>query len=111
MISIGGKREAELWAITNRAASSTGTCIEAKYFEQERRASYVDEDGTYYNFDVGGFFQVEDGGGINLYYTDEISKARPQTMLVFWIACYVLFGALSIFCIWRIVSVYRKKKR
>lgn len=88
-----------------------GTCIEAQYFAQQRRASYVDEDGTYYHFDVSGFFQVEDGGGINLYYTDEISRARPQTVLAFWIACYVLFGALSVFCIGRVVSVYRKKKK
>ena len=99
----GYKHSRELLLVKN------GTCIEAEYFEKQRRAFYSDGNGTYYNFDVSGFYQVKDDDGIDLYYTDEVMEARPQTAPAFWIACYVLFGALSVFCIGRVVSVYRKR--
>lgn len=102
----GYKHVRELWLVEN------GECIEADFYRQEMRASYQDEHGNkFYSFDVSGFFPVTDGGRICLYYTDEILEARPQNVLVFWIACYVLFGALSAFCIWRVYIVYGKKRK
>lgn len=94
-----------------RQLLQNGTCIEAEYFEQQGRASYIDSDGKYYHFDVSGGFPVTNGDRIQLYYTDEVLEAQPQTAPAFWIACYVLFGALSAFCIWRVVCVYRKRNK
>lgn len=87
-----------------------GICIEAEYFAEQMRATYFDENRNYYSFDVSGTRPVAEGDRIRLYYMNEIRSARPQTENTFWIGCYIIFGALSAFCIWRVVSVYRKKK-
>ena len=102
-ITNGYKHIRELQLVQN------GICIEAAFYGEQMRAAYVDENGKYYNFDVSGTRPVAEGDKIYLYYTDEIRKARPQTENTFWIGCYVFFGALSAFCIWRVVAVYRKK--
>lgn len=100
----GYKHIRELWLVRN------GICIEAEYFADQMRATYFDEDRNYYSFDVSGTRPVTEGNVVRLYYTDEIRSARPQTTNAFWIGCYIIFGSLSALCIWRVVSVYRKKK-
>lgn len=92
----------------------TGTCIEAEYFESKQAggvyklASYVDENGQVHNYQLNDFNPVIDGDTVKLYYTEYIENAVPQNTTFTWIGDYLLFGAMLVFNIWRIVKNYQK---
>lgn len=84
-------------------------CIEAKFHASDYTATYFDDNGKYYGFDVSGYSPVVDKDKICLYYMEDIAKARPANVLGFWIGTHLLFIALFAFSMWRIVAVYHRK--
>lgn len=86
-----------------------GACIEAEFHDSYYKATYYDENGKYYNFDISGYAPVVDGDIIRLYYKDDIAKARPANTGSSWLGIHLLFGALSALSMWRLIAVYHKK--
>lgn len=90
--------------INEWSAMKFGQTIEAQYHEDESGiyATYQDEEGTEYTFDLMSYYPVHDGEKINLYYLTSISEAQPANTLVSWLKDYVIFGAVFGFSMWRL---------
>lgn len=81
-----------------------GHSIEAEYHEDENGiyATYCDEEGNQYTFNLISYYPVHDGEHINLYYVSSISEAQPANTLVSWLEEYVIFGIIFAFSMWRL---------
>ena len=86
-------------------------CIEADYNEETMYATYKDADGVWYQYNVSGLSPVHDGNKIKLYYEEDMRAAEPVSTLSFWLGAYALLGGLIGFSVWRIVRIYKGKKK
>lgn len=82
--------------------------IEADYYESTAQAIYIEESGSYHQYDISGFPAEHEGDKIKLYYENEIGYAEPVSELSFWIKTYLIFGAAALFCGWRLWRIYKK---
>lgn len=85
-----------------------GRQIVAEYNESTAQAVYRGEDGSYHQYDISGFTAEHDGDTITLYYEDEVGYAEPVHTIGFWIKTYLIFGVASLFCSWRLWSIYKR---
>ena len=81
--------------------------IEATYYEETAQAVYREENGAYHQYDISGFSAEYEGDTIRLYYEDQIAYAEPVHEIGFWIRTYLIFGAASAFCAWRLWVIYK----
>ena len=82
--------------------------IEATYYEETAQAVYVEENGSYHQYDIRGFSAEYEGDRIRLYYKDNVAYAKPVHRINFWIQTYLIFGSMAAFCAWRLRVIYKK---
>ena len=82
--------------------------IEATYYEKTAQAVYVEENGSYHQYDISGFSAEYEGDMIRLYYKEQVGYAEPVHRISFWIQTYLILGMFAGFCAWRLLVIYKK---
>lgn len=87
--------------------AKNGHQITAEYDEDTAQAVYWDADGFYHQYDISGFTAEHEGAFITLYYRDNLAYAEPIHTTEFWLKTYLIFGAASLLCGWRLWKIYK----
>ena len=82
--------------------------IEATYYEKTAQAVYVEENGSYHQYDISGFSAEYEGDKIRLYYKEHVGYAQPVHRVSFWIQTYLIFVVSAGFFAWRLWKIYKK---
>ena len=61
----------------------------------------------YHQYDISGFTAEHEGAFITLYYRDNLAYAEPIHTTEFWLKTYLIFGAASLLCGWRLWKIYK----
>lgn len=93
--------------IDERKMVHSGNQILAEYNESTAQAVYWDTDGLYHQYDISGFSAEHDGDSITLYYRENVAYAEPVHTTGFWLKTYLIFGAASLLCGWRLWKIYK----
>ena len=87
--------------------AKNGQKITAEYNESTAQAVYREADGLYHQYDISGFSAEHEGTFITLYYRDNVAYAEPVHTTEFWLKTYLIFGAASLLCGWRLWKIYK----
>lgn len=88
-----------------------GNSVVAKYSQNTANATYVDRNGRSYNYvDVDSLTEKKGDIIMLYYYGDNIEKARPVTVLGFFLAMYFFWGMLIVLCIYKLYTTIKVKK-
>lgn len=85
----------------------TGNMIVANYNDTTAQAFYIEDNGTYHQYDVSGYSAAHEENQIKLYYEDEIAYALPARETGFWIKTYLFFGGAMLFTGYKLWKVYK----
>lgn len=96
-----------MFHVDERKLVNGGNQIVAEYNETTAQAFYREENGAYHQYDISGFAAEYDGDKITLYYEEQIGYAEPIHTAGFWIKTYLIFGAASLVCGWRLWKIYK----
>ena len=76
----------------------TGEKVTTKFIPNAESVIVQKEDGSYFGVNIGGFVASHRDTEIDLFYKEDITKAKPVTAPWFWFTCEVFFGGITVLC-------------